>query len=250
MSTSVFLDTTIIIERIFEEPARRQEIERALGRRLAMTADYVLMEFKRAVLRTCVLLYSLAREAGSLQALFRRLSRLRTYEHRLANRYSLLLAWISREAQLEWNEVIERLEMLIEWQLLREFDAVVDEVYPCLDCRLARVEPIRGDDYYLLDMKCRREIVQCEIVDFVIGHHKELSVIAQALAEIEDVALMRVKEVIEEVLEEPSKARGRKNCWALGDVFVALCAPKDSPIYTTNRRHFEPICAALSKKLL
>lgn len=44
------------------------------------------------------------------------------------------------------------------------------------------------------------------------------------------------------------KALGERVCWAIGDVIIALEAPKDALIYTADR-HFEVICRAIGKQL-
>jgi hypothetical protein len=43
------------------------------------------------------------------------------------------------------------------------------------------------------------------------------------------------------------RAKGERTCWALGDVIIALEAPDDALIYTTDN-HFDVICAALGKR--
>ena len=40
-----------------------------------------------------------------------------------------------------------------------------------------------------------------------------------------------------------------KNCYALADTIIALEAPHDASIYTTNERHFQPLAEAIGKKL-
>ena len=51
------------------------------------------------------------------------------------------------------------------------------------------------------------------------------------------------------ILEEPDVARGRNCTWYLGDLVIALEVPMDAIIYTTNRKHSEPICALLGKEI-
>jgi len=92
-------------------------------------------------------------------------------------------------------------------------------------------------------------MIQCDIADFVSRHRKELGTIASFLASSEDASLVKMRETVNKVLADAAQARGRKNCWALGDVLIAVCAPSEAPIYTTNRQHFEPICEALGKTL-
>lgn len=66
----------------------------------------------------------------------------------------------------------------------------------------------------------------------------------------EDSQLVKISELIAEVLEDTTKAQGRNNCWALGDVIITLEVPDDAVLYTTDIRHFQPVCTALGKKML
>jgi hypothetical protein len=50
------------------------------------------------------------------------------------------------------------------------------------------------------------------------------------------------------IRNDKTVASGEQNCWALGDVIIALSVPDDAFIYTIDR-HFEVICQALGKKL-
>lgn len=52
-----------------------------------------------------------------------------------------------------------------------------------------------------------------------------------------------------DVATDANMAKGEHNCWALGDLIITLECPSDAMLWTTNFRHFEPLCKALNKHL-
>ena len=59
---------------------------------------------------------------------------------------------------------------------------------------------------------------------------------------------IRALRTLERIRNDKTIASGEQNCWALGDVIIALSAPDEAFIYTIDH-HFEVICQALGKKL-
>ena len=119
---------------------------------------------------------------------------------------------------------------------------VIDET----KCGLANEEMQKGETYSLT-LRCKRDEKKCEIDDFVERKRidfKNLLTDLQTYEEFEGVC-----NVIEEILEDCEKARGRKNCWKLGDCILSLEAPKNSTIFTTDH-HYELICNSLDRDVL
>ena len=190
-----------------------------------MTSKYVLMEFKRTILKDCIVLYSFLKEEKSLEDTFRRLSELRGYEHRIASRISLILSNLSENNTMEYEKALTKLEDLIESELREYFFYGVD-VIDETKCGLANEEMQKGETYSLT-LRCKRDEKKCEIDDFVErkrNDFKNLLTDLQTYEEFEGVC-----NVIEEILEDCEKARGRKNCWKLGDCIISLDAPKTIP---------------------
>ena len=61
--------------------------------------------------------------------------------------------------------------------------------------------------------------------------------------------LKRVEETVEKILSKKDDPYGN-NCRTLGDTIIALEAPKESLIFTTNIKDFEPICNKIGKKMV
>lgn len=239
----LFLETPIQIGKIFGR--RSKDIFDFLRDKEALTSNYVLMEFKRTILKDCILLYSFLKEEKRLEDTFRRISELRDFEHRTASRISLILSKLSENNTLEYEKVLNKVEDLIESELLEYFFYrvnVIDET----KCGLAN-EDVHKNETYSLNLRCRREEKKCEIEDFV-GKNKDN--FRKLLNDLRDHKEFESPcKVIKEILEDCGKARGKKNCWKLGDCIISLEAPKSSRIFTTDH-HYKQICNSLEKDIL
>jgi hypothetical protein len=239
----LFLETTIQIERIFGR--KSEDIFEFLRDKEALTSNYVLMEFKRTILKDCIVLYSFLKEEKGLEDTFKRISELRDYEHRTASRINLILSKLSENNTLEYEKVLNKLEDLVESELLEYFFyrvGVIDET----KCGLAN-EGVHKNEIYSLNLRCRRDEKKCEIEEFVARNKdkfKKLLNDLQTHKEFESPC-----EVIKEILKDYEKARGRKICWKLGDCIISIEAPKNYKIFTTDR-HYEQICNSLEKDVL
>ena len=244
MSTDkLFLETTIQIERIFGR--KRTDIAGFLSDKEVLTSNYVLMEFKRTMLKDCIALYSFLKEEKNLEGTLMRLSELKVYAHRTAVRISKILSKLSENNTLDYEKVLNKLEDLIESELLEEFFyrvKVIDET----KCGLAN-EEVKKNETYSLNLRCRRDKKNCEIEEFVAKNKEKFKKLLEDLQAYEEFEV--VCNVINEILEDYGKARGRKNCWKLGDCIISIEAPKSCKIFTTDH-HYESICNSLEKDVL
>ncbi|MBW1867162.1 MAG: hypothetical protein JRI38_05390 [Deltaproteobacteria bacterium] len=241
--TKLFLDTTIQIEKIFGRD--RYEISKYLKENDVLTSSYVLMEFKRTILKDCIALHSYLKEEGDLESTFIRLSELRVHEHRIASRISKILSGMCGQDSIEYEKVLERLEDLIESELLEYFFYNVETIDET-KCGLAK-EEISKNEIYSLDLSCRRGHKKCEIRDFIAANREEFCRLLEGLQSNREFE--KVCDSLKEVLEDPEKARGRKNCWRLGDCIISIESPKTHTILTTDH-HYGIICNSLEKPVL
>jgi hypothetical protein len=239
----LFLETTIQIERIFGRTSK--DISEFLRDKEALTSNYVLMEFKRTILKDCIVLYSFLKEEKGLEDAFRRISELKDYEHRTASRISLILSKLSENNTLEYEKVLNKLEDLIESELLEYFFyrvKLIDET----KCGLAN-EEVHRNETYSLNLRCRRDEKKCEIEEFVERKREEFKKLLNDLQTHKEFESSC--KVIKEILEDCEKARGRKNCWKVGDFIISIEAPKNYKIFTTDH-HYEQICNSLDRDVL
>ena len=242
-SNKVFLETTIQIERIFGR--NRNKILNFLKDKELITSSYVLMEFKRTILKDCITLYTYLKEEGSLSKTFERLSRLRNYEHRIASRMLRILAILSENGKIEYEMLIERLEDLIEEELLEYFFRDIKELLDETGCRLAKEEVKKQSNGYVLDTSCRKTVKNCRAKEFVINNKEQFVKLLKELNEVDEFG--SVCRVIKDVLDEPDKIFGINCNKKLGDCIISIETPDDSIIFT-NDHHYEPVCNALNKK--
>jgi len=118
------------------------------------------------------------------------------------------------------------------------------------DCDLAKYPLIQGaDGYYKLTTTCNKNRVRCQLPAFLQKNAHRLQQIEQFIKQHAAEEYQELLEKLAQVTTDFSKAKGQRTCWKLGDIIIALEAPKDALIYTTDK-DFETICKAkLGKKL-
>ncbi|MBC8521566.1 MAG: hypothetical protein H8D26_06215 [Methanomicrobia archaeon] len=243
MSTDkLFLETTIQIERIFGR--KSEDIFEFLRDKEVLTSNYVLMEFKKTIIKDCTALYTYLKEEKSLSNTFKRLARLRSHEHRIASRIFLILSELTKDTK-EDEKILEKLEDLIESELLEYFFYMVN-VIDETKCGLAN-EEVHKNETYSLNLRCRRNEKNCEIEEFVARNKEEFKKLLNDLQAHKEFE--RSCRVIEEILKDCEKARGKTNCWKLSDFIISIEAPKNYKIFTTDH-HYEQICNSLDKDIL
>lgn len=52
-----------------------------------------------------------------------------------------------------------------------------------------------------------------------------------------------------EIASDKTMAKGERNCWSLDDLIIVLECPPDAALWTTNVRHFAPLCQAFRHPL-
>ena len=149
-------------------------------------------------------------------------------------------------------DALARLERYIDWQLLDRFHDGLSEVVNKSECGQARWTPPRtGETYDISGLTCRRDNpLGCRVDHFLGEHRSYLENVVRSLRQVagQDEDLDKACETIEKVVTGSERPFG-KNCYALADTIVALEAPHDAPIYTTNERHFRPLVQAIGKTL-
>jgi len=100
-----------------------------------------------------------------------------------------------------------------------------------------------------LRSQCVRKVRECNVAERMAAWRPELQAVLPGLARESDPALVQLRELVRRILDDPTFARGRNCTRYLGDLIIALSLPDGVPLYTTNRRHFEPLLGALGKPL-
>lgn len=148
------------------------------------------------------------------------------------------------------EKVLEVLETWIEELLPRRFMAGVNETLNATDCDLPRDKLRFEGDRYRLQVTCRRERARCRLPDLLQENQTSLETCQPQLTASSDRELRLAGKIIAAAKNNWQIAKGQQNCWRMADLIITLEAPADAAIYTTNRKHFEPLCVALGKQLL
>ncbi|HIE30342.1 TPA: hypothetical protein EYP66_24040 [Candidatus Poribacteria bacterium] len=235
-STKIFLDNTIQIERIIV-PSRRAIIQPHLTAEgtSVISSTYLLMEYRRTVVADFIAVHNLVKSYEQLGAAVAHLSSGRArFSKRMIERRQMILGMAMVDCEdadesLTRVGVLRILELYIEGVLERRFMENITTLTNATDCDLAKYPLIqRADGYYELTTTCNKKRVRCQ--QHAAGEYQELL------------------EKLAQVTTDLSQARGQRTCWKLGDIIIALEAPPDALIYTTDK-DFKTICTALGRKL-
>lgn len=258
---TLFLDTTIQIERVVSPAQRRSQLQATLIPYRLITSTYVLGEFLRTLIKDAIQLHQRIAQYTHLDEVITDLGQ--HPNKRQASRMLLILGTLlrsNRTAQSTFDaqtrlQVQDRLARYIDFGLLDHFLAGIDEIIDGTQCGLARERPSAvlyadGNPFvYQLRSQCVRHVRECDLAEQLQSWRPELAALADGLAHEHDPALLRMGALAQQISADPMLARGRNCTWYLGDLIIALALPADVPLYTTNLRHFTPLLAILGKKL-
>ncbi len=248
---SLFLETTIQILRQFGSRARQLELKRELAAYRLITSNYVYGEYLRTIVNDATALHRLALTEDHFDDLITAIGQ--HINKRQASRMNLILANVIRQytytSQSTTEQLSENLGFMLDSMFTNRFWLDIDEVINTTQCGLALEHPILVDDHYNLRVQCIRKVRECNLAEQMAAWQPQLRVLAEGLRGEKDQSLRRMGELAAQIIDDPILARGRNCTWYLGDMVIALTLPEDVPLYTTNRRHFEPLLALLGKQL-
>ncbi len=251
----LFLDTTIQIERVVGSRARQAALRRELAGYRLMTSSYVLGEYLRTLVRDAIYLHRLVLEREHLDDTVTAIAQ--HINKREASRMLLLWANVRREGVYGRRHIADQLEAYITGGLMRRFMFGIETVLDATGCGLAqeRAESLTTSgapdlhDRYRLRAQCIRHVKECALVERLAEWKENVRRISEALSGSKERALARLAGLTGQILADPVLARGRNCTRYLGDMVIALELPLNTPLYTTNRKHFEPLLKVLGKQL-
>jgi hypothetical protein len=245
-SRPVFLDTTVVIERLFGPGSQRTRIESFLQGRRVQTSTWVLFEYKRVLQKTCVDFHCLLSRTRDWSEALRLFSRSFSFGQ-LSAGYLLLPELLPAQEPVEAQ--LRRLETLIHTQLVPRFRDSVDEITDATGCRMAWQEPVCvGSTYQAGFLSVARATFDCDLPEFIEANRGAFESIRDALTMTSSRSLVRLRNLLALVLKDPAQSRGR-NALILGDVIIAVEMSAQAVLLTTNSADFGPLCAALGKGL-
>ncbi|WP_059051349.1 hypothetical protein [Paenibacillus senegalimassiliensis] len=240
----IFLESTVNIERHFAKLSRQQEIKKNMQGKKIITSKYVIGELKgNFLLNTCTLHRVLFEEDTTEEAL-KRFGKV-FYSQRQMSRALSVYSYIAENVGHNKDDLLDRLEILIEdvleEMLVEDVDVIIDEC----NCIKADSKPEKTKNGYKLNLGCRqRPKPSCSIEEFYRKYNGELSRVSNN----DDKNIHKLTSLLEGTVNNKASKFGR-NCWNLGDVIIATEAPIKSEIYTTNKKDFAPILQDLNKRM-
>lgn len=247
----IFIETTIQVERLLAEPAVQSMIEAVLHKNKTLTSSYVWMEYRRTIGQDYSYLINLFRQLApvTVPQLLRHIGHgeslfsLRRFR-RLLRITSKFLEQITT-VNFDPFEVADLLEAESDWLINHHFFDGIDQMLDTTACDLVRPE-------YKISpggrISCRRETARCALPALLKSKApllQQLSTTPTVLAALES----KTRRALTEVSVDAELAKGEHNCWSLGDLILVLECPPDALLWTTNRRHFEPLCQLLGRQI-
>jgi hypothetical protein len=95
-------------------------------------------------------------------------------------------------------------------------------------------------------MSCRRETARCSLHE-LLGKNYTLLQKLQADSTALNALDTGTQRAFADSMTDLTLAKGERNCRSLGDLIITLKCPPDAALWTTNVRHFEPLCKAFGR---
>lgn len=242
----LFMETTVQADKFLGKRTKKQYIAGVCRDKHLISSTYVLGEFKSNFLKDMTALYNLVADSDDIRDAMIRFEE--TFSKRISNRMNKLFANIIAECGIDdKEEILEMIEMYIENILIKRFKQGINKILiDDTKCCRSLAVPKKVDGVWTIDVKCSKKMKpKCRIKEFLLikntNNIKKISSMPKELKKVEDT--------VRKILDEKDLPYGN-NCRTLGDTIIALEAPEDSRIFTTNIRDFKPICAKIGKNII
>ncbi len=264
-NSRLFLETTVQIDWFSADRKKKEKIDKIISQfSQILSSTYVKMEFRRRFIQDLVYLYNEALVgADNFADVFLRIDKLHFEYHKrkikgiIASFFRFFSDTTEEEIHGPFGKVV--LEKAIPYfkqaieSAWEAFDDKIDILLNETDCYHAKIGPVlTGVKFDNRMSKCRKADIRCKIVDFFVQNKEVFQKIYERLSSMEklDAEQEKIKNILEKALEHSQNMADRQNCWNCGDAIIALESPNDAVLFTTNMKHFEPVCSAIEKKCL
>ncbi|NSW91342.1 MAG: hypothetical protein HPY74_11845 [Firmicutes bacterium] len=252
MSSKVFLETTIQIDRNFSNLPRRNKINNNLKEMQLLSSSYVLGEMKFNLLRNAITFYNLLQQSETTNEALDRLCSV-VYSTGQYSRVLKIFSFLTEDGNMDKVNVERRLNMLIEDLFeSRFYRNITTPLLNETECLRAKAEPEYEDGFWKIKFNCNvRMKEQCKICDFIKKNLKNFQLIESLIID-EDIDKSNVCDIIKtlkEIRQDNKKPYGQR-CWKIGDAIISNEVPEDTLLYTTNEKDYKLICEKLNKRIL
>lgn len=240
----VFLDTSIVIKRI-ENGRDGQKVRTYLSGQNLFTSTFVLMEFKRTILKDAISLYEILQGELTLDDAYWRIGEMLDdpKTEKEAQRWVLLLGLLDYPKEKHRIKAMRSLENLIRKGLILEFRKKIQLLESNSKCFSADSKPIKLAGRYELSMGCC--VDDCDIKGIIATNRKVFEDILGRTRDNHEPYFAELSDIITEVLDDVNNMKD-EYCKRLGDIIVAIDCP-DVMELCTGDHHFDLICYAVGK---
>ncbi|NRS51756.1 hypothetical protein [Brevibacillus sp. HB2.2] len=241
---TIFLESTINADRHFQSSRRQVEIREKLKGKRLITSAYVIGELKNNFLRNSIAFYNLVIEEETVFDALTRLSRI-LRSTRQFDRVIKVFVYLAKKVEFNKEELLERLDMLIEDSMDELFIEDIDEIVNDCGCIRANGQPVKDGNRWFLDLGCKQKPKpNCDIDKYMLSNEMQF----QEISNLNELEGSKLKDNLSKMLEGKMVTFGR-NCWYIGDAVIGVEAPINADFYTTNLKDYIPICSILDKKI-
>ena len=260
-----FLDSSTAIELVFRHREARIKVENALpvgSRRL--TSRYVLFEVARGYLLSLLLLHNKALAVQTLRELheythagqqrfksYRRETLLGAYEDYLAHLETIGISltdeqrlphfrgWLAQHLRRGWRQLSRVAEVINRVGCREDIPSPSAKANGLYEQRLPTLECGRAD--------------ACGLDLYLSMHRSEFQAVSDRLAKLgsSDLETERRISAFRRLLARASASNfDGQDCWSCGDAIICHEAPSGATVVSKNRKHFQPLCEIMARRLI
>lgn len=223
----LFVETTIQIHRLLQNPATYDTIQTTLQTHTTVTSTYVWMEVQRTVGQDYQFLIDLllTKQPTTIAQLVRYLGVGQSLysSRRLPRILHIMAYWLEQlnTTAIDPIETAYQLRRQCRRLLHQTFFEHIDQVVDSTGCDLIQPDytiPVGGR------MSCRRETARCSLHELLDKNQIAMQNL-QADAAALNLLDTSTRAAPADIATDTSLAKGERNCWALGDVIITLECP-------------------------
>lgn len=271
-ATCAFLETTAIVDLIFKDATTQRRVLGTIANySKSYTSIYVRMECKRGVLQNLIYLHSKVSLLDNLDDVFLAISRL---PHLQKNKLHTILealeiffrtsytkvkfsTLMAQHGDITVDSYIKTgIESFLSNKISTFWDKFINSVNYVInsqDCFSNIARPLKANGskvYYNSPSRCGHPDPKCSIRIFVNQNMEDFKSILSALKNINDPDSETLKRIkgLKEILRNHRREIIKTDCWSCSDAVLAVEAPPNAVVINNNRKHYDPICTAISKQ--
>ncbi len=240
----VFLDTSIGIKRL-ENGTDGDTVRAYLSDQTLFASTFILMEFKRTILKDAVSLYTILQEELTLDDAYWRIKDMLNdpATKKEAERWELILGLLDYPKEKHRTKAMKSLENLIRKGLILEFRKRIKFLESNSKCLSANSKPIKVAGRYELSMGCC--VDDCDIKSTITTNRRDFEEVLKGTKDNREPNFIELSIIINKVLYDINNMK-YEYCKRLGDVIIAIDCPDKMELFTSDH-HFDLICCAVGK---